>query len=353
MQLFKYLHSSCLVLVLALIHWVPAFSAPGTDPVSEIEVYLDQIRAKIDSIQQSVNEIEEPPLAEKVVDTFSFSSCASLGALAIAGGGFDLTVPVKLEGEAQPGLKAVSALVQAWAAIDGSVSGSLDGTAALDATVCLDLYKLSKVLVEEALLQVGDEPVGLLGDLSQDTRNYLLALAHANPTQLYNTLLTPVTNQQFGFNPSTLENIAYALDGEILSSQFAIQPAQLLSNAEDQLARIASIVPFAGNIRTEISSIFTSSASLNPCTYQSDIPGQIILEATCTGLGSAVANISEAVDILDNILLLSKLEQAVNTAETVFGFLKNTTLVAIDGLISGLNTAKDGICGVLDPIVNC
>ena len=344
-----------LIFSLSVFTAATAYAAPGTDPISQIENYLDEIRLRIDNIQQSVNEVEQPPLVEKVVETFDFNVCASLGSFLWAGGQFDISAPVKLEGEVQPGLEVVSALAQAFAALSGAVSGNLNGAAELTANVCLDMYKLSKVLLEEIQLQAGDDPVGLLGDLSQDSRDYLIAFAQANPAGFYNALLEPTTNQAFGFNPDTVTNVAYAVDQAIQSRSFVDNPSALFTDATAQINNLIAILPFAGHIENDLNAVFNAADTLNPCNYRSQVPGvaaQSILNGSCAAVAGVESSLDTVVDTLDNLLMLADIEAAVEFAEDALTVVRNTTFVAINGLVSGVQTATSVFCNAI-PVISC
>lgn len=137
----------CLISSLSLLVCSQVFAAPGADYVSEVEAYLDQIRTKVNSIQQSVGGIEEPPLAEKVLETFSFQTCLSLKTLMKLGVGTELKVGVLAEGKANPGAAIIQGLAKIHAKLDGSLETGIDGSLGAGFNVCFDLYKIGKALM--------------------------------------------------------------------------------------------------------------------------------------------------------------------------------------------------------------
>jgi hypothetical protein len=344
-----------LFLSLALVFSASSFAASGEDPITQVENYLDQIRARVDAIQQSVGGVEDPPLVEQVAETMSLKACASLSQVAAVGLGGEFKLPVKASGKAEPGAYIVSALIGLNASLQAIISGSLDATPSLSGTVCLDLTKITKVLLENALLQVEGEPVGLLGDISQDARDYLLALAYANPADVYNLLLeTGVggVNEAFGFNPEMITDAAYLLDEAIRESEFSDDPEVLLTNVEAGLDTLGYMLPFAGVMDLDFRSIFDDPEVINPCTYKELIPFGPMNECDEFVDDIDVA-LADVVDVLNNLLDLFSIENAVYAASTTLNFIKNTSLSAIEWLIDELHQAKEDMCDVLYPVIIC
>ena len=331
-----------------------AFAAPGTDYQSQVEAYLDQIREKVNSIQQSVDAVEEPPLAEQVVEALSFETCASLETLLQVGGGLNLSVPVQAEGEAKPGLAIFSALLKAHAALKTSLSGGLDAGAGVNITVCFDLYKLAKILKEEAEYQTAGVDVGLLGDISQDSRDFLVALVDTNPAALYNTLLAPGVdgmNETLGFNPAMVTEVANAIDDALLTSQFIPNPKTLMPDVEDGLNAFAGILPSPGDLTVDIQSLFNEAQKLNPCELVDQIPFD--MAGNCNPLPPDVDDLIDKVSALNNLLILDSIEDALNQAWGFLTTLVDTTVGQIEGVINWFKSQKSILCSALSPVITC
>lgn len=361
-----------LIASLSLLACASSFAVPRTDAISEIEAYLDQIRTKIDSIQQSVDGVEDPPLAEKIAETFSLETCFSLETLMQLGVGAGLEVPVTAEGKANPGAAIIQGLAKAHAKLNGSLSLGVNGNLGAGFSVCFDLWKIGKALKEEFELQametgvdprVMESPTGLLGDLSMESRQYLKKLSSVNPTALYNTLLDPTVNAAFGFNLDRTTVVAEALFDEIGDVQFSLDPKNIISDVETRLNKFADVLPFAEVI--DIDSLIGDPEKLNPCNYAHAIPfgsmsGCDELQEIAVGIGanSAVEVVGWYHHTLGNLLELANIKAALELANTLLNDIKNmigstATVGSIKKLIKDVASKKKTLCTQLDPIVDC
>lgn len=356
---FKWLIAS-----LCLLACTSSLAKPGADAISEVEAYLDQIRTKVDSIQQSVDGVEEPPLAEKVVETFSFKTCLSLETLMKLGVGAGLEVPVKVEGKANPGAAIFQGLAKLHAKLNGSLSLGTDASLGAGYAVCFDLWKIGKALKEEIELQTAEEGLasrtveftgGFLGGVSPEAQEYLIGLSNVNPSALYNTLLDPAVNEVFGFNPGKTVVVAEALFDEMQGDQLIPDPKTMISDVEARLNKFADVLPFAELI--DIGSLFDDPEKLNPCTYVGDIPFSPISD--CSELQGAVDEVDWIVQTFGTLLDLANIKTVLDTANGVlndiFDPLNSTGILKdIGDLINDLKSKKSALCNQFnDSVIDC
>lgn len=362
-----------LIASLGLLACTTSFAAKSPDAITEIDAYLDQIRTKIDSIQQSVDETEDPPLAEKIMETFSLETCFSLETLMQLGVGAGLEVPVTAEGKANPGAAIIQGLAKVHAKLNGSLSASVDGNLGAGFSVCFDLWKIGKALIEEAELQAMEDGAapqameftgGLLENLSEESQLYLKKLSSVNPTALYNNLLGKDMNEAFGFNLDRTTVVADALYDEIVGeAQFIPDPKTIISDVGTRLNKFADVLPFAEVI--DINSLFDDAEKLNPCNYAGAIPfgsmngcDELLEIAVKIDVDSAVGVVNWYHDTLYNLLELVNIKAALELANTVLSEIKEMigsteTAGSIKKLIKDVASKKATLCTQLNPIVEC
>jgi len=350
-------------------------SEKSNDPISEVEAYLDQIRTKVDSIQQSVDGVVDPPLVGKIVETFSFNTCVSVETLMQVGLGAELEVPLKLEANANPGATVVQGKAEAHAQLSAAVSAGVNQGLGAGFSICFDLWKLGKALVEEfgpstmgniESVAMGESKSstmeitsGPLAGLSPESLQFLIGLSKMNPAKFYNTLLNPVVNDAFGFNPDRTADVAVALLDVLQEGIQPIpNPQTMISEVESSLNRFTDILPFAEDIN--IKSLIGDPEKLNPCTYMDDVPfvniktGLIADCATLQGDGDVVNAVSWVVDTLDNLLgSLAGIKATLALAKNRLNSLKAYALDRIKQRIDDLKAKQASLCNKLDPIVNC
>jgi hypothetical protein len=355
--------------------WTSVQAAPGSRSLSRIDELLEQIRQNIEKIRQSVDGVDKPPLAEQILGTYSLTACVSLDAVLQAGLNGSLTVPVRLEGKAEPGAVVISALAKAWAAVKASVSGDINAGATASATACLDLWKLAKVLLEDTVQEAGvrvtsgSGPSGLLEHISDNTQEFLKALAHANPASAFNRMLARA--DAFGFDPALLTTAAGQFEAQILGvdilSGSITDPDTVLTGVEQQLDALARTLPFAGDLRANLSTTFTSPQQLDPCTYKDlNVPMRRMqgLMHTWCDAGRPEFILDLTLDGLENLLALNRLTAvignellpATSTTESHIKGIRDNVLTKFNGVLSRLSALKDDIksqvCRAM-PILNC
>lgn len=349
-----------LLALLAVMVWTPVYARPGSDPVSRVEAYLDQIRAKINNIQQSVDGIEEPPISEQIVDAYSLSACASLDALLSASLNASVTEPIEVDGQAEPGAAVISGLLEALVQLNGSVSGSVSAGATSSIIVCLDLWKLAKILLDQAQTTNGQGPSGLLDQVSDDVKDYVMALAEANPAGAFNHMLDRA--DAFGFDPVTLTTVAEQFETQVLNTDIPstsiTDPASIFTDVEQRLGSLASTLPFAGDLTTSLSSVFNDPERLNPCNLDSsNLPiNQMgaIIDASCSSIGSLDTELATIVDVLDNLFDLETIEQALNATHGILLNVRDNILTAMNDLLDDLEGAKNSFCeNISDSVFHC